>query len=241
VSAAGPRLHRGWWPPAPRNLPLSNIWPPTPARRLLNILYKGKANPGGPTITTHQAGQAYPPRCRCCLRARPGREAYPGDVSKTATSPPARRAPSSRDAWQGQHETALPIIENPAATCRPTSPPTVISDHADGQNLSSPLICSTQAYGLAINVASRWSPGRRRCPDQGDQEDRWHTQTWNWLSFDEWRPSHQFFASDLDATTQKQLGRGIALRAIASSSRNSAADPGRAGACGLCRCQGPDR
>jgi F-type H+-transporting ATPase subunit alpha len=171
------------------------------------FMYKGKATLVIYDDLTKQA-QAYR-QMSLLLRRPPGREAYPGDVFY-CHSRLLERAAKLSDAMGKGSMTALPIIETQAGDVSAYIPTNVISI-TDGQVfLSSDLFNS----GLrpAINVGI--SVSRVGGADQTKAIKKIAgTLKLELAQFDELAAFSQF-ASDLDAATQKQLGRGKRLREL---------------------------
>ena len=186
---------------------LQYLAPYTGAAIAESFMYKGKATLVVYDDLTKQA-QAYR-QMSLLLRRPPGREAYPGDVFY-CHSRLLERAAKLSDAMGKGSMTALPIIETQAGDVSAYIPTNVISI-TDGQVfLSSDLFNS----GLrpAINV------GISVCRVGGAAQTKAIKKIAGTLKlelaqFDELAAFSQF-ASDLDAATQKQLGRGKRLREL---------------------------
>ena len=143
------------------------------------------------------------------LRRPPGREAFPGDVFYVH-SRLLERACKLNDGLGGGSLTALPVIETQAGDVSAYIPTNVISI-TDGQIfLSSDLFNS----GLrpAINVGVSVSRVGGAAQTKAIKKIA-GTLKLELAQFDELAAFSQF-ASDLDAATQKQLGRGKRLREL---------------------------
>ncbi|MAR06193.1 MAG: F0F1 ATP synthase subunit alpha [Cyanobium sp. NAT70] len=171
------------------------------------FMYKGKATLVIYDDLSKQAA-AYR-QMSLLLRRPPGREAYPGDVFY-CHSRLLERAAKLSDAMGKGSMTALPIIETQAGDVSAYIPTNVISI-TDGQIfLSSDLFNS----GLrpAINVGVSVSRVGGAAQTKAIKKIA-GTLKLELAQFDELAAFSQF-ASDLDAATQKQLGRGKRLREL---------------------------
>jgi len=150
---------------APRKPAASSIfWPPTPARAIAEyFMFKGKATRWWSTTTSPRQAQALPPDVAAAAPPA-GREAYPGRCFSTCHSRLARRAAKlfRLPMGQGQHVRPCRFIETQAATCRPTSPPSLISITMV-RIFPHLLICFNSGLGSHQCAASRVSrpPDRR--------------------------------------------------------------------------------
>jgi len=143
------------------------------------------------------------------LRRPPGREAYPGDVFYLHSRLLERCAKLS-DALGGGSMTGLPIIETKANDVSAFIPTNVISI-TDGQIfLTSDLFNSglRPAINVGISVSRVGGAAQTKAIKKIAG-----TLKLELAQFDELAAFSQF-ASDLDATTQKQLGRGKRLREL---------------------------
>jgi len=143
------------------------------------------------------------------LRRPPGREAYPGDVFYLH-SRLLERAAKLNDVFGGGSMTALPIIETQAGDVSAYIPTNVISI-TDGQIfLSEDLFNSgiRPAINVGISVSRVGSAAQIKAMKQVAG-----TLKLELAQFDELQAFSQF-ASDLDATTQRQLARGQRLREL---------------------------
>ena len=171
------------------------------------FMYKGKATLVIYDDLSKQAA-AYR-QMSLLLRRPPGREAYPGDVFYLH-SRLLERAAKLSDAMGKGSMTALPIIETQAGDVSAYIPTNVISI-TDGQIfLSSDLFNS----GLrpAINVGVSVSRVGGAAQTKAIKKIA-GTLKLELAQFDELAAFSQF-ASDLDAATQQQLGRGKRLREL---------------------------
>jgi len=170
-------------------------------------MYKGKATLVVYDDLTKQA-QAYR-QMSLLLRRPPGREAYPGDVFY-CHSRLLERAAKLSDAMGKGSMTALPIIETQAGDVSAYIPTNVISI-TDGQIfLTSDLFNSglRPAINVGISVSRVGGAAQTKAIKKIAG-----TLKLELAQFDELAAFSQF-ASDLDATTQKQLGRGKRLREL---------------------------
>jgi F-type H+-transporting ATPase subunit alpha len=140
------------------------------------------------------------------LRRPPGREAYPGDVFYLH-SRLLERAAKLSDAMGGGSLTALPIIETQAGDVSAYIPTNVISI-TDGQIfLETDLFYSgvRPAVNVGISVSRVGGSAQIKSMKQVSGTLR--------LDLAQYREKAAFaqFGSDLDAATQKQLGRGQRL------------------------------
>jgi F-type H+-transporting ATPase subunit alpha len=143
------------------------------------------------------------------LRRPPGREAYPGDVFYLH-SRLLERAAKLSDAMGKGSMTALPIIETQAGDVSAYIPTNVISI-TDGQVfLSSDLFNSglRPAINVGISVSRVGGAAQTKAIKKIAG-----TLKLELAQFDELAAFSQF-ASDLDAATQAQLGRGKRLREL---------------------------
>jgi F-type H+-transporting ATPase subunit alpha len=143
------------------------------------------------------------------LRRPPGREAYPGDVFYLHSRLLERAAKLSPELGEGSM-TALPIIETQAGDVSAYIPTNVISI-TDGQIfLSSDLFNSglRPAINAGISVSRVGSAAQIKAMKQVAGKVKLEL-----AQFDELQAFSQF-ASDLDASTQKQLARGQRLREL---------------------------
>lgn len=140
------------------------------------------------------------------LRRPPGREAYPGDVFYLH-SRLLERAAKLGDAAGNGSLTALPIIETQAGDVSAYIPTNVISI-TDGQIfLESELFYQGQrpAISVGLSVSRVGSAAQRKCMKQVAGTMK--------LELAQYREVAAFakFGSDLDASTQQQLNRGVRL------------------------------
>ena len=171
------------------------------------FMYKGKATLVIYDDLSKQA-QAYR-QMSLLLRRPPGREAYPGDVFY-CHSRLLERAAKLSDAMGKGSMTALPIIETQAGDVSAYIPTNVISI-TDGQVfLSSDLFNSglRPAINVGISVSRVGGAAQTKAIKKIAG-----TLKLELAQFDELAAFSQF-ASDLDAATQKQLGRGKRLREL---------------------------
>ena len=143
------------------------------------------------------------------LRRPPGREAYPGDVFYLHSRLLERAAKMSKEMKSGSL-TALPVIETQAGDVSAYIPTNVISI-TDGQVfLSSDLFNSglRPAINVGISVSRVGGAAQTKAIKKIAG-----TLKLELAQFDELAAFSQF-ASDLDAATQQQLGRGKRLREI---------------------------
>ncbi len=172
-----------------------------------SFMYKGKATLVVYDDLTKQA-QAYR-QMSLLLRRPPGREAYPGDVFY-CHSRLLERAAKLSDAMGKGSMTALPIIETQAGDVSAYIPTNVISI-TDGQVfLSSDLFNSglRPAINVGISVSRVGGAAQTKAIKKIAG-----TLKLELAQFDELAAFSQF-ASDLDAATQAQLGRGKRLREL---------------------------
>mgnify|MGYP001455521811 FL=1 len=178
------------------------------------FMYKGKATLVIYDDLSKQA-QAYR-QMSLLLRRPPGREAYPGDVFY-CHSRLLERAAKLSDAMGKGSMTALPIIETQAGDVSAYIPTNVISI-TDGQVfLSSDLFNSglRPAINVGISVSRVGGAAQTKAIKKIAG-----TLKLELAQFDELAAFSQF-ASDLDAATQKQLGRGKRLRELLKQSQFS--------------------
>lgn len=143
------------------------------------------------------------------LRRPPGREAYPGDVFYLHSRLLERAAKLSSEMGEGSM-TALPIIETQAGDVSAYIPTNVISI-TDGQIfLSSDLFNSglRPAVNAGISVSRVGSAAQTKAMKKVAGKVKLEL-----AQFAELEAFAQF-ASDLDASTQKQLARGQRLREL---------------------------
>jgi F-type H+-transporting ATPase subunit alpha len=186
---------------------LQYLAPYTGAALAESFMYKGKATLVIYDDLTKQA-QAYR-KMSLLLRRPPGREAYPGDVFY-CHSRLLERAAKLSDAMGKGSMTALPIIETQAGDVSAYIPTNVISI-TDGQVfLSSDLFNSglRPAINVGISVSRVGGAAQTKAIKKIAG-----TLKLELAQFDELAAFSQF-ASDLDAATQQQLGRGKRLREI---------------------------
>jgi F-type H+-transporting ATPase subunit alpha len=187
--------------------PLQYLAPYTGAALAEYFMYKGKATLVVYDDLTKQA-QAYR-QMSLLLRRPPGREAYPGDVFYLHSRLLERAAKLSPELGEGSM-TALPIIETQAGDVSAYIPTNVISI-TDGQIfLSSDLFNSglRPAINAGISVSRVGSAAQIKAMKQVAGKVKLEL-----AQFDELQAFSQF-ASDLDASTQKQLARGQRLREL---------------------------
>nr|AUG32137.1 ATP synthase subunit A [Paulinella longichromatophora] len=193
---------------------LQYLAPYTGAAIAESFMYKGKATLVVYDDLTKQA-QAYR-QMSLLLRRPPGREAYPGDVFY-CHSRLLERAAKLSDAMGKGSMTALPIIETQAGDVSAYIPTNVISI-TDGQVfLSSDLFNSglRPAINVGISVSRVGGAAQTKAIKKIAG-----TLKLELAQFDELAAFSQF-ASDLDAATQKQLGRGKRLRELLKQSQFS--------------------
>ena len=186
---------------------LQYLAPYTGAALAESFMYKGKATLVVYDDLTKQA-QAYR-QMSLLLRRPPGREAYPGDVFY-CHSRLLERAAKLSDAMGKGSMTALPIIETQAGDVSAYIPTNVISI-TDGQVfLSSDLFNSglRPAINVGISVSRVGGAAQTKAIKKIAG-----TLKLELAQFDELAAFSQF-ASDLDAATQAQLGRGKRLREL---------------------------
>ena len=186
---------------------LQYLAPYTGAALAESFMYKGKATLVIYDDLTKQA-QAYR-QMSLLLRRPPGREAYPGDVFY-CHSRLLERAAKLSDAMGKGSMTALPIIETQAGDVSAYIPTNVISI-TDGQVfLSSDLFNSglRPAINVGISVSRVGGAAQTKAIKKIAG-----TLKLELAQFDELAAFSQF-ASDLDAATQSQLGRGKRLREL---------------------------
>nr|YP_009530464.1 ATP synthase subunit A [Paulinella micropora]AXY63153.1 ATP synthase subunit A [Paulinella micropora] len=193
---------------------LQYLAPYTGAAIAESFMYKGKATLIVYDDLTKQA-QAYR-QMSLLLRRPPGREAYPGDIFY-CHSRLLERAAKLSDAMGKGSMTALPIIETQAGDVSAYIPTNVISI-TDGQVfLSSDLFNSglRPAINVGISVSRVGGAAQTKAIKKIAG-----TLKLELAQFDELAAFSQF-ASDLDAATQKQLGRGKRLRELLKQSQFS--------------------
>ncbi|CAK28781.1 ATP synthase alpha chain [Synechococcus sp. Minos11] len=186
---------------------LQYLAPYTGAAIAEHFMYQGKATLVIYDDLTKQA-QAYR-QMSLLLRRPPGREAYPGDVFY-CHSRLLERAAKLSDAMGKGSMTALPIIETQAGDVSAYIPTNVISI-TDGQVfLSSDLFNSglRPAINVGISVSRVGGAAQTKAIKKIAG-----TLKLELAQFDELAAFSQF-ASDLDAATQAQLGRGKRLREL---------------------------
>ena len=178
------------------------------------FMYKGKATLVIYDDLSKQA-QAYR-QMSLLLRRPPGREAYPGDVFYLH-SRLLERAAKLSDELGGGSMTALPIIETQAGDVSAYIPTNVISI-TDGQIfLSSDLFNAgfRPAINAGVSVSRVGSAAQIKAMKQVAGKLKLEL-----AQFAELEAFSQF-ASDLDAATQAQLGRGQRLRQLLKQAQNS--------------------
>ncbi len=193
---------------------LQYLAPYTGAAMAEYFMYKGKATLVVYDDLSKQA-QSYR-QMSLLLRRPPGREAYPGDVFYLHSRLLERAAKLSDDLGGGSM-TALPIIETQAGDVSAYIPTNVISI-TDGQIfLSSNLFNSGQrpAVNPGISVSRVGSAAQTKAIKKVAGKIKLEL-----AQFEELAAFAQF-ASDLDASTQKQLGRGQRLRELLKQPQNS--------------------
>merc|ERR1712159_877712 len=186
---------------------LQYLAPYTGATLAEYYIYKGQATLVIYDDLSKQA-QAYR-EMSLLLRRPPGREAYPGDVFYLH-SRLLERAAKLNDTLGAGSITALPIIETQAGDVSAYIPTNVISI-TDGQIfLSSDLFNSglRPAINVGISVSRVGGAAQTKAIKKIAG-----TLKLELAQFDELAAFSQF-ASDLDAATQKQLGRGKRLREL---------------------------
>jgi F-type H+-transporting ATPase subunit alpha len=140
------------------------------------------------------------------LRRPPGREAYPGDVFYLHSRLLERAAKMSQLMGEGSL-TALPIIETQAGDVSAYIPTNVISI-TDGQIfLESELFYQGQRPAVSVGLSVSRVGSAAQVPGMKQVAGTMK------LELAQYREVAAFakFGSDLDATTQKQLSRGIRL------------------------------
>ncbi len=143
------------------------------------------------------------------LRRPPGREAYPGDVFYLHSRLLERAARLSDDMGGGSL-TALPIIETQANDVSAYIPTNVISI-TDGQiYLEADLFNAGQRPALNVGISVSRVGGAAQTSGMKSVAGRLR------LDLAQFRELEAFaqFASDLDATTKAQIGRGYRVREI---------------------------
>ena len=171
------------------------------------FMYKGKATLVIYDDLSKQAA-AYR-QMSLLLRRPPGREAYPGDVFYCHSRLLERAAKLSDEMGKGSM-TALPIIETQAGDVSAYIPTNVISI-TDGQIfLSSDLFNSGLRPAINVGVSVSRVGGAAQTKAIKKIAGKLKLEL---AQFDELAAFSQF-ASDLDAATQKQLGRGKRLREL---------------------------
>ena len=186
---------------------LQYLAPYTGAAIAEHFMYQGKATLVIYDDLTKQA-QAYR-QMSLLLRRPPGREAYPGDVFY-CHSRLLERAAKLSDAMGKGSMTALPIIETQAGDVSAYIPTNVISI-TDGQVfLSSDLFNSGLRPAINVGISVSRVGGAAQTKAIKKIAGKLKLEL---AQFDELAAFSQF-ASDLDAATQKQLGRGKRLREL---------------------------
>lgn len=150
------------------------------------------------------------------LRRPPGREAYPGDVF-FLHSRLLERAAKLNDALGGGSMTALPIIETQAGDVSAYIPTNVISI-TDGQIfLSSDLFNSglRPAVNAGVSVSRVGSAAQTKAIKKVAGKIKLELAQFAELA------AFSQFASDLDESTRKQLGRGTRLQELLKQPQNS--------------------
>jgi hypothetical protein len=191
---------------APRTRRRCSTSAPTPRRARWASTSATAAVTRCSSTTTSRSTRRRTARSRCCCAARPGREAYPGDVFYLH-SRLLERAAKLNDENGGGSLTALPIIETQAGDLSAYIPTNVISI-TDGQIfLESDLF--NQGVRPAINVGNSVSRVG------GSAQIKAMRQVAGTLRLDlaQYRELAAFaqFGSDLDKATQAQLNRGKRL------------------------------
>ena len=143
---------------------------------------------------------------RCCCAARPGREAYPGDVFYLHSRLLERAAKLSDKEGAGSL-TALPIIETQAGDVSAYIPTNVISI-TDGQIfLESDLFYSGQRPAVNVGISVSRVGGAAQITAMKKVAGKLR------LELAQYRELAAFaqFGSDLDKATQQQLARGARM------------------------------
>lgn len=194
--------------------PLQYLAPYTGASIAEYFIYTGL-----PTLTVYddlsKHAQAYR-EISLLLRRPPGREAYPGDVFYLH-SRLLERAAKLSDALGGGSITALPIVETQAGDVSAYIPTNVISI-TDGQIfLSADLFNSglRPAVNVGISVSRVGSAAQPKPVKQVSGKLKLELAQFSELE------AFAQFASDLDASTQRQLARGRRLRELLKQKQNS--------------------
>ena len=193
---------------------LQYLAPYTGATMAEYFMYNGKATLVIYDDLTKQA-QAYR-QLSLLLRRPPGREAYPGDVFYIH-SRLLERAAKLNDQLGGGSMTALPIIETQAGDVSAYIPTNVISI-TDGQIFLATDLFNAgfrPAINAGISVSRVGSAAQTKAMKQVAGKLKLEL-----AQFAELEAFSQF-ASDLDAATQAQLGRGQRLREILKQPQNS--------------------
>ena len=145
-------------------------------------------------------------RCRCCCAARPGREAYPGDVFYLHSRLLERAAKLNEDNGSGSL-TALPVIETQANDVSAYIPTNVISI-TDGQIfLETDLFYQgiRPAVNVGISVSRVGSAAQIKAMKQVAGTIKGELAQYREMA------AFAQFGSDLDAATQRLLNRGARL------------------------------
>lgn len=194
--------------------PLQYLAPYTGASIAEYFIYTGL-----PTLTVYddlsKHAQAYR-EISLLLRRPPGREAYPGDVFYLH-SRLLERAAKLSDSLGGGSITALPIVETQAGDVSAYIPTNVISI-TDGQIfLSADLFNSglRPAVNVGISVSRVGSAAQPKPVKQVSGKLKLELAQFSELE------AFAQFASDLDASTQRQLARGRRLRELLKQKQNS--------------------
>ena len=169
------------------------------------------------------------------LRRPPGREAYPGDVFYLHSRLLERCAKLS-DELGGGSMTGLPIIETKANDVSAYIPTNVISI-TDGQIfLQSDLFNANQRPAIDVGISVSRVGGAAQIKAMKNVAGSLK------LELAQFRDMQAFamFASDLDATTRRQLDRGGRLVELLRQPQYSAVSGGRAGRVGLGWSSGSD-
>merc|ERR1711990_1249464 len=141
------------------------------------------------------------------LRRPPGREAYPGDVFYLHSRLLERSAKMNEDTHQGGSLTALPVIETQAGDVSAYIPTNVISI-TDGQ-----IFLETELFYKGIRPAVNVGLSVSRVGSAAQIKAMKQVAGTLKLELAQYREVAAFaqFGSDLDATTQQLLNRGVRL------------------------------
>ncbi len=150
------------------------------------------------------------------LRRPPAREAYPGDVFYLH-SRLLERAAKMSDAYGGGSLTALPVIETQAGDVSAYIPTNVISI-TDGQ-----IFLETELFFRGIRPAVNVGGSVSRVGSAAQIKAMKQVAGKIKLELAQYREMAAFsqFASDLDAATQQQLGRGARLTELLKQPQNT--------------------